>query len=207
MDIQEDYNRWSSAYNFDTNITRDLDYHKVRERFESGSFEIVLELGCGTGKNTPLFAAVAAKVISLDFSLGMLSVAKRSVLVENVTFVHADIRQAWPVPTASIDLIACSLVLQHVEDLLPVFREASRVLTPGGMMFLSELHPIKGYQGSMARYLWKDEPKAIPAFDHQISHFTEAAKAFGLRLTDLSEWWHADDAGRPPRIVALTFTR
>lgn len=207
MDIQEDYNRWSNAYDFDHNITRDLDRHKVRERFEAGSFGTVLELGCGTGKNTPLFAAVAAKVISLDFSLGMLSVAKRSVNLENVAFVHADIRQAWPVPTANIDLIACSLVLQHVEDLLPVFREASRVLAPEGVMFLSELHPIKGYQGSMARYVWKDEPRAIPAFDHQISHFTEAAKAFGLRLADLSEWWHADDAGRPPRLVALTFTR
>lgn len=132
MNIQEDYNRWSNAYDFDQNITRDLDRHKVRERFGADSFGTVLELGCGTGKNTPLFSAIAAKVISLDFSLGMLSVAKRSINLENVTFVHADIRQVWPVPTANFDLIACSLVLQHVEDLLPVFREASRVLAPEG---------------------------------------------------------------------------
>ena len=207
MDIQEDYNRWASAYDLDQNITRDLDRHKVREYFEAVSFETVLELGCGTGKNTSFFATAAGKVISLDFSLGMLAVAKRSVPSKNVTFVHTDIRQAWPVPPGSIDLIACSLVLQHVEDLLPVFSEASRVLRSGGVMFVSELHPIKGYQGSMARYVWKSEPKAIPAFDHQISSFTDAAKTAGLRLTDLREWWHTDDAGKPPRLVALTFTR
>jgi malonyl-CoA O-methyltransferase len=37
---------------------------------------LLIELGCGTGKNTAFYAQIAARVIALDFSIGMLANAR-----------------------------------------------------------------------------------------------------------------------------------
>ena len=102
--------------------------------------------------------------------------------------------------------ITCNLILQHVADLEFVFAEAGLALADGGQLFVSELHPIK-YQGSMARYDRDGLSVGIPAFDHQISHYIAAASRSGLRLSCLNEWWHEEDAGRPPRLVTFMFDK
>lgn len=207
MDIQTAYDRWSSAYDADKNITRDLDAWVTRTLFSDVSLSSVLEFGCGTGKNTSFFASVSQHVQALDISGAMLALAQESVTVPNVVFEQADISGRWPCADESHDLISCNLILQHVCTLDSVFSEASRTLCRGGQFFINELHPIKKYQGSMARYIWEGESHAIKAFDHQISHFVRAASQNGLKLIDLDEWWHEDDEGRPPRLVSMLFEK
>jgi SAM-dependent methyltransferase len=61
----------------------------------------VLELGCGTGKNTGWLAEHARTVVGLDFSAGMLARARERVRAANVRFARHDVRQRWPVPDAA----------------------------------------------------------------------------------------------------------
>jgi SAM-dependent methyltransferase len=201
MSIRAAYDDWSKTYDSDENITRDLDAQVVRKVFSDFECGAVLEFGCGTGKNTAFLAGVASRVLALDFSFGMIAVARESVRASNVMFEHADITKSWPVADHSQDLIACNLILQHVADLEIIFAEASRTLAHGGQMFVSELHPIKKYQGSMARYERDGESISIPAFDHQISHYIASASRNHLRLSCLNEWWHERDAEREPFTV------
>ncbi len=49
-----------------------------------------------------------------------------------------------PFPDASFDAVLCSQVLEHVEEPAAVIREISRVLRPGGVLFLST-HGSVGY--------------------------------------------------------------
>jgi malonyl-CoA O-methyltransferase len=119
----------------------------------------------------------------------------------------ADLTQPWPVAAGSVDLIVCNLVLEHIADLAFIFAEAARCLAPGGRLFVAELHPFKQYQGSKAVYGPAQAPVPIPAFVHHISAFLDAATAAGLPLLSLKEWWHAEDAQAPPRLVSFLFRK
>jgi len=52
MKPEQAYNSWASQYDTDENKTRDLEAKALREVFSIISFNTVLEIGCGTGKNS-----------------------------------------------------------------------------------------------------------------------------------------------------------
>ena len=207
MEIHEAYSEWSATYDSDRNLTRDLDQAVLRKLLSGRNLKRALEIGCGTGKNTPLLASIAEKVVALDFSPGMIARARLKLSLSNVDFQIADINEEWPCANASFDLISCNLVLEHIEDLSHIFRESSRVLLPGGAFFVCELHPYRQYQGTQARFETAQGTAMIPAFVHHIADFTSAATANGFSVLDLKEWWHEEDQGKPPRLISFVFTR
>lgn len=204
----EDYSRWSPSYDSDRNLTRDLDRAVTRQVLNGRSFDLVVEAGCGTGKNTIHCAAVARAVQALDFSPGMLAVAAGRVSAPNVSFHHVDLTAAWPCEPASADLVSFNLVLEHIEDLGQPLSHAARAVRPAGLVLLSELHPFRQYQGSQARCCDLDGREVkVAAFTHHVSDYLRAAEANGLRLVQLDEWWHAEDCGAPPRLLTCRFER
>ena len=205
MKVETAYNTWSATYDSDQNRTRDLDEQIARLELGDSRWKAVLELGCGTGKNTKLLADISQRVRCLDFSAGMIAKAKQRVTSAHVVFESADITKRWPVGDDSFQLVTCNLVLEHVPDLTFVFGEAARVLTRGGRLFISELHPFRQYQGTQARFEAGDRLTHIPAFLHHISDFVKAAELHRLELLKLREWWHDDDDGKPPRLISLMF--
>ena len=205
MTIQDAYTDWSATYDSDRNLTRDLDQRVAREQLTKRRCKSILELGCGTGKNTPLLASIGAQVHALDFSAGMIEKARAKVTSPNVTFEIADITRRWPSNDQSCDLIVCNLVLEHIEDLNFIFAEASRVLVEGGRFFVCELHPFRQYLGTQARFQRADDTRHIEAFTHHVTDFTDAAAANGLLLIELNEWWHEQDEGKAPRLISFLF--
>jgi malonyl-CoA O-methyltransferase len=137
----------------------------------------------------------------------MIRQAQAKVPQEHVRFAVADLTQPWPVAAGAVDLIVCNLVLEHIRDLGFIFAEAARCLRVGGHFFVSELHPFKQYQGSKARFEAEAGPVEVTAFVHHISEFVGAARAAGLRVTDLRESWHAEDQQAPPRLVSFVFEK
>lgn len=207
MSIQNAYNDWSASYDSDENLTRDLDQKVLRQALANLHFNSILEIGCGTGKNTSFLAQIGENVHALDFSAGMIEKAKRKVRAENVKFSMADLTQKWPCEDESYHLIVCNLVLEHIEDLSFVFSEAFRVLEKKGRFLINELHPFRQYDGKKARFSRGEEVTEIPAFVHHISDFTNAASNHGLTLVNIDEWWHEADQNKPPRIVSFLFEK
>lgn len=202
--IDKAYNSWADSYDSVENKTRDLDKIATEQTLSKFSYKTVLELGCGTGKNTKHFAKSAELVIGLDFSEKMLVKARQKIKSKNVQFLQTDLTKDWQVENDSIDLISCNLTLEHISDLNFIFNQAFQKLKQGGVFFISELHPFKQYTGSQARFESSEGLVKIDAFTHNISNFLEAASKNGFQLLELNEWFDDDKKGIP-RLVSFLF--
>ena len=207
MNIQKAYDEWSGTYDTDENLTRDLDQRVLTELFSNLQFDSILEIGCGTGKNTVFLANIGSVVHAVDFSRGMIEKAKEKIQADNVHFSILDIAKHWNFEDQFFDLITCNLVLEHIENLTLVFSKAARVLQPNGYFFINELHPFRQYDGKKARFSRNEQVIEVDAFVHHISDFFHAATENGLALTKLNEYWHEADQNKLPRILSLLFER
>ena len=207
MSIQAAYDNWSTTYDADQNLTRDLDQIVTREFLMHLRVQAAIEVGCGTGKNTSFLAQIAETVQAIDFSELMLNQAREKVKAENVRFAIADITKPWAFLDQSANLITCNLVLEHIEDLPFIFSEAARVLVKGGYLFISELHPFRQYRGTKANFQRDENIIEISAFVHHISDFFSSAKQEGFAVEEFRECWHEQDQNKPPRIAAFLFRR
>jgi ubiquinone/menaquinone biosynthesis C-methylase UbiE len=204
------YREWAQAYDHDANKTRDLDGEALRSARLELSGKTVIELGAGTGKNTAYLAQFARQVVALDLSPDMLARARQRKLGAHITFVESDIRQPLPIESASADVLVSNLVLEHIEDLQPVFDEAHRVLKADGIWHLSEYHPFRQMRGGKARYSRDGETAHIEAYLHMIEEYVGTALAADFTIRDLREPIEAGvtpSAEHPPRLVILTLVK
>ncbi len=205
MKINEAYNIWAEQYDSNDNKTRDLEGLALREVLAKINFENCLEVGCGTGKNTKWLVENCKEVIAIDFSEKMLQKAKEKVKSEKVTFHQADILQNWTFAKKQFDLIVFSLVLEHIENLEGIFKKAANTITNGGYVYIGELHPLKQYSGSKARFETENGLQVLTCNDHHVSDFTNAAKNAGFEVIAINEYFDEGDRKQLPRILSLLF--
>ena len=67
MSIEKAYNSWADQYDTNLNKTRDLDTKSTIETLRKLNFSKVIEVGCGTGKNTTYLLTKADQIIGLTF--------------------------------------------------------------------------------------------------------------------------------------------
>ena len=207
-EIAAAYNDWAETYDIVQNQTRDLAAKVLRQVDLNLDSRKVVEVGCGTGRNTTWLAERAAEIVGLDFSEEMLAQARSRVNDPRVRFIQHDARMTWPLANASADVVIAMLILEHVENLAPVFAEAARVLNTGGQFFLCELHPTRQLTGGQAQFSNSKtgERQLISAFLHDVSDYVNAGLSSGLELEHMGEWRDADaPANSQPRLLSLTF--
>ncbi len=188
------------------NRTRDLAAKAIRAENLDLRDRAVLELGCGTGRNTGYLAEHAHTVTAMDFSAGMLTHARANVSDKNVHFIEQDLGAHWNVGNDSFDLIICTLVLEHIEDLAHVFHEARRTLRPGGEFVFCELHPFRQLAGGQAQFTGlNNEPVLIPAFLHNVSDYVNTAIDAGFEILRIDELSDEEDKANHslPRIISV----
>lgn len=206
MENKEAYNNWSATYDSVANKTRDVEALAFRNTLSSITFSNVIELGCGTGKNTLWLAEKGNEVLAVDFSEEMIDVARRKISKPNVSFNVADITKPWDFANQKISLITCSLILEHIENIDPVFSEAGKHLDKDGYFYVGELHPFKQYQGSKARFDLDGEQVTLDCFTHHVSDYMSAAAKNNLSCVSLTEWFDEEEKSSP-RIVAFLFQK
>jgi ubiquinone/menaquinone biosynthesis C-methylase UbiE len=207
LTVQQAYNLWATQYDTQINETRDLEAIAFQTMVGNKRMEHALEIGCGTGKNTVHLLKLAQQVTAVDFSDHMLQLARVKIHAPHVEFVQADILQEWTFAHHTYDWISFSLVLEHVENLGPIFQKAAAVAAPHACLYVGELHPFRQYLGGKAQFDTPEGIYEVPAFTHHVSDFITAARHSGWRVVDIQEWFDAIDHNAPPRILSLLFER
>ena len=124
--------------------------------------ETVLDLGSGAGFDCFLAAnkvGPAGKVIGVDMTAEMVEKAKENARkghYTNVEFRLGEI-ESLPVGDNSVDVVISNCVINLVPDKSAAFKEAYRVIKPGGRLMVSDvvlLRPLpKSIQNSVEAYI------------------------------------------------------
>ena len=202
--VLEAYQLWADSYDDMPNPTRDLDGQCLREDLEGATLGRILEVGCGTGKNTQWLTS-QGPVVGLDFSSKMLN--KCRVAAPAATVHLADINDTWPVEDDSVDTVLFDLVVEHIESLDHIVRESARVMRPHGRVRLSELHPYRQAEGKTARFDHAGIQVRVPAYMHSTEDYLEAFRGAGFDLRHLREpRADTDEIHCPPRLFIVEFS-
>lgn len=123
------YRLWAANYEAETAVSF-LDAELAKALSPRTEGKMLLDAGCGTGRRMPRDAQFAAGV---DACVEMLNAGGRDDVAA------ADIR-ALPFPGGQFDIVWCRLVLGHVLELPPAYRELARVCRIGGHLLVTDFH-------------------------------------------------------------------
>jgi SAM-dependent methyltransferase len=157
--------------------------------------EVVLDLGSGAGFDCFLAAnqvGKRGKVIGVDMTPEMIEKARgnaRKGNYENVEFRLGDIENL-PVEEMNVDVIISNCVINLSPDKRRVFKEAFRVLKPGGRLMVSDI------------VLLKELPDCIKNSEHAYSACVAGAEMKdryieGIKEAGFSEVAVVDEASLP----------
>lgn len=93
----------------------------------------ILDAGCGTGSLGTHIRA--AHLVGIDLSPEMLAKARERNVYQEL--IEGDLVATMAERTDRFDIVAATGVLYHIADLRPFFRQAARLLVPGGHLFFS----------------------------------------------------------------------
>lgn len=147
---REGYDLWSDTYDVTPNPVVAMDSRHTIKLLAPEKGELILDAGCGTGRNLTQLLQAGSNPIGIDFSEGMLNVAHRGH--PNVPLALADLEQPLPFVTATFDAVLCALIGEHLSTLSAVFREFYRVVKQHGRLVFSVYHPAMSAAGIEANF-------------------------------------------------------
>jgi malonyl-CoA O-methyltransferase len=92
-------------------------------------YKRLLDAGCGIGR----------RIQNIPNAIGIDLVPEMLAAGEAQNVVAGDIRD-MPFQSDSFEMVWCRLVLGHLPDPLPAYRELCRVCAPGGYLFVTDFH-------------------------------------------------------------------
>jgi malonyl-CoA O-methyltransferase len=94
-----------------------------------------------------------------------------------------------PYPAAQFDLIVCGLAVGHIVTprLWATLAEGARVLRPGGLFLLSDVHPVQAWRGAKRTFQAGGVTLAVEHYIHSYADYHAAARQVGLLIEAVQE--------------------
>lgn len=179
-DPRDGYGFWSPSYDEPGNPIIALEEREVRSLIEKLPPGQALDAACGTGRHARHLASLGHRVTGVDLTPEMLERARQAV--PEAAFHEAELREI-PADDGQFALVVCGLALAHVADLSSAIAELARVLTPGGHLIVSVLHPFLAFLGWHAPFQGDDGARRfVREYPHTHADYLKAFSAAGLRV-------------------------
>lgn len=149
--------------------------------------ERLLDVGCGTGNILNLARRHFASAVGVDLSVGLLRQLRRR---ESHPLAASE-ALLLPFRPEQFDCVTMYALVHHILDPGPVFREAWRVLRPGGTLYLD--HDPNWYFGRFHHVYYRVRYADRPGF--------------GSWDAEMSEWHHTRTGGLHPYAVKAALER
>ncbi len=159
----------------------------------------VLDLASGSGRYGLLAQqGGAGRVMAVDDSEAMLAAnpLPARALASMV---------ALPFPDAAFDVVLCALAIGHLARLEAAINEIGRVLKPGGIALVSDLHPFLALGGAQRTFHAGDAVYAVEHHIYLIADMLRAADAAHLRIDAARE--PALDGQPTPTVIVYRLIR
>ncbi|KAF1846893.1 S-adenosyl-L-methionine-dependent methyltransferase [Cucurbitaria berberidis CBS 394.84] len=238
LPTQDTYDQWASIYDTDGNMLQSIDDAELETLLpdflapalsssKSSSTKSaqdtptlsLLDLGCGTGRNTAKLLSYAwpanllVEVMGLDFSRGMLDVARtklrplmhnskdKSKEEQNISlrlectdcFPTISHPSASPLPSVPdgiglrpVDAVISTLVLEHI-PLLPFFATLAALLVPNGLALVTNMHAQMGAVSQAGFVNARGVKVRGSSFAHTVEETVQAAGECGFEVVEVRE--------------------
>jgi SAM-dependent methyltransferase len=166
---REGYDIWSETYDHTLNPVVAMDALHTIPMLAPKSGELILDAGCGTGRNLLPLIEAGSQPIGIDLSIGMLKVARRNV--PDAPLAVADLQKPYPFQASQFDAVLCALIGEHLDNLPATFQEMNQVLKPGGRLVFSVYHPEMAFAGKEANFQKEDVEYRLGAVRHAVADY------------------------------------
>lgn len=117
----------------------------------------VADIGCGAGTQCILWAERGHRVHGLDINRKLVELGSRRAAEKELT-IDFNVGSATDLPFAdeSMDVCLAPELLEHVEEWEPCMREFTRILRPGGLLYVSTTNKLcpKQQEFELPLYSW-----------------------------------------------------
>jgi ubiquinone/menaquinone biosynthesis C-methylase UbiE len=162
----------------------------LAERVRALAPDDILETAAGTGIVTQTVAEAVpkARIVATDLNADMLAVARPKFPNAQVSFEVAD-AQSLPFGDGSFDAVICQFGAMFFPDRIGAYREARRVLRPGGTLLMNvwdslERNEVSHRLAQAVARLFPDDPptflQRVPFGYHDPARVEQDVRAAGF---------------------------
>lgn len=180
---QKHYDKIADAYAENLEYPHTMAYmeyldDELREIMDIDRLGDCVELCCGKGEAMTLFADAMDGCVGVDVSTSMLHKGRRSLDQQHLHFVQGDATRL-PLVDEAFDTVVILGGIHHVPDRQALFRQAYRVLRPGGTFIWRE--PVSDF------WLWRALRALIYRISPILDHDTERPLTYEETVPVLEE--------------------
>jgi SAM-dependent methyltransferase len=151
--------------------------------------QLVLDVGCGTGRYCELLSNRGARVVGIDPSSRLLEHARRKITpscrfelrlgrIEDVSF-----------PRRHFDVIVSAMTVGHILELEPAIEAVGRIIKKRGRLIISDMHPYWFVSGfDYVKFFDRNgQEYRIPEYAHLFEEYWNLFRKFKFKVEDVEE--------------------